>query len=76
MMVVQMIHRYFENLGVSGFRRVYKTYVSVHLENAVQAWSLYFVKDIECIERVQSRATKLVKCPKNKSIKNDYKHWD
>ena len=62
MLVVRMIHRYFEDLDdVSGFRRVYKTYVRQHLEYEVQAWSLFFMKYIECLERVQRRATKLVK---------------
>jgi len=32
-----------------------------HLEFAIQAWSPYFKRDIECLEKVQRRATKFVK---------------
>ena len=76
MRVVWMIQRYFEDLDVSGFRRVYQTHVRPHLDYAVQVWSLYFVKDIECLKRVQRRATKLVKCLKNTSYEERYEHWD
>ena len=31
------------------------------LEFAIQAWSPYFKRDIECLEKVQRRATKVVK---------------
>jgi len=32
-----------------------------HLEFAIQAWSPYFKRDIECLEKVQRQATKVVK---------------
>ena len=42
------------------FVRLYKSYVRPHLEFAVQAWSPWFVKDIELLERVQRRAVNMV----------------
>ena len=40
--------------------RLYKVYVRPHLEFAVQAWSPWYAKDIELLEKVQMRAVNMV----------------
>jgi len=46
---------------------LYKGFVRPHLEYAIQAWSPYLRKDIECLERVQRKTTELVQGYKNLS---------
>ena len=60
MSVLGMIRRTFEMLDEKGFILLYNTYVRPHLEYCVQAWSPYLKKDIECLEKIQRRATKMI----------------
>ena len=53
------------NLDKELFLNLYKTLIRPLLEYCVQAWSPHFVKDINIIENVQIRATKLVGCYRN-----------
>ena len=56
-----MIKRTFQFMSKELFLFLYKTYVRPHLEYCVQIRSPYLAKDMDPLERVQIRATKLVR---------------
>ena len=58
--IVGIIRRTFEYLDTDIFRALYVAFVRPHIEYANQVWCPYEVRDIEAIENVQRRATKLV----------------
>jgi len=60
MNVLRTIKRHFTRLDKPTFLILYKSYVRPLLEYSIQAWSPCLRKDINCLEQVQRRATKLV----------------
>ena len=65
--VLRMISKAFRSLTPASFLIVYKTYVRPHLDYCSQIYSPYLKKDINLIESVQRRATKMVRCLRNLS---------
>ena len=51
----------FQDIDAAEFNILYDSYIRPHMEYCVQIWSPYLRKDIECLERVQMSATKIVK---------------
>jgi len=64
-----MVHRQFKDMDKECFTLIYRTFIRPHLEYAIQVWSPYKRCNIDCLEKVQRRATKLVKGLKNCSCK-------
>ena len=67
MYILGLIRRTFKNTDVFNFRILFNCYVRPHLEYCVQVWSPHLIKDIQCLEKVRERATKLVSGMKNLS---------
>jgi len=55
-----MVRRNFRRLDKEDFMLIYTMYIRPLMEYCVQAWSPYLKKDIECLKKVQSSATKMV----------------
>jgi len=73
MQVLGLIKRNFVLKDEEDFRLLFNGFVRPHLEYCVSTWSPYLRKDIECLEKVQRRATKLVKGMKHKSYEDRLK---
>ena len=65
-----MLKRTFVTRNKDIWKRLYTTYIRPHLEFAVSAWNPYIKKDIETLEKVQRRATKISPTIKNLSYEN------
>jgi hypothetical protein len=58
--VLKQLERAFHYRDRHVFVRLYKQYVRPHLEFAVQAWAPWTAGDVECLEKVQKKAVKMV----------------
>ena len=58
--VLGMIRRNISYKDKSLIVPLYKAIVRPHLEYCIQAWSPYLRKDIDMLEKIQRRATKLI----------------
>jgi len=58
--IIGLVRRQFRRMDKHDFLLIHKTYIRPHLEYCFQAWSPHLVKDVQCLERVQRSATKLV----------------
>lgn len=58
--LLYLIRKAFIHIDRELFTKLYKTYVRPILEYGFQIWSPYFLKDIDMLEKVQRRATKMV----------------
>jgi ribonuclease P/MRP protein subunit RPP40 len=71
--ILGMIKRSFCYLSKDVVLKLYKSLVRPHLQYCVQAWRPYFRKDIELMERIQRRATKLIKSLKDETYEHRLK---
>ena len=69
-----IIKRNFSDLDRYSFMLLYKSLIRSHLEYGVSVWSPYKVSLVSNLERVQKRATKLVKSCKNLNYLQRLKH--
>ena len=60
MSVLGMIKRTFPLVDVDGLKLLYNVYIRPHFVFCFQIWSPYFRKDIDCMEKVQRKATQMV----------------
>jgi hypothetical protein len=58
--VLGLIYRTFTNKSKYIMKKLYKSLVRPHLDYCVQAWRPHLKKDIEVLEKVQRRATRMV----------------
>jgi len=68
--VLEIIKRTFAVRDKSIVLQLYESLVRPHLEYSVQAWRPHFGKDIDLLEGVQRRATKLIAASKDEIYEN------
>ena len=59
MSVMGLVKRNYRDLDAESFLLLYKTYIRPNLEYCVQVWSPHLKKDVQLLERVQRKSTKL-----------------
>jgi hypothetical protein len=64
--VLGRLKKSFRSRGLMLWKVLYKMYVRPHLEFAIQSWSPHLKRDINALENIQRRATKLITGIKHK----------
>uniref|UniRef100_A0A8D8TMU7 Uncharacterized protein n=2 Tax=Cacopsylla melanoneura TaxID=428564 RepID=A0A8D8TMU7_9HEMI len=59
MSMIYLIKRVFKNLSIEGASKIYKTYVRPMIEYAIPVWNPQYKKNIESLEQIQRKATKI-----------------
>ncbi len=72
--IVGLIGRSFEFKSEKVILTLYNSLVRPHLEYCVQFWSPYYRKDIEKLERIKRRVTKMIPRLRNKSYEERIKN--
>ena len=73
---LRWIKRNFGCITKYEFNILYKTYVGPHMEICIKAWSPYLEKDVGCLERDQTRETKMVQGLKDLNYEDRLKKLD
>ena len=60
MSALRWSRRSFKYIDSNTFKVLYKTYIRPNMKFCIQAWSPYMVKDIEVLEKIQHRETRMV----------------
>ena len=76
MQALGRIKRTFKYITPQSFLILYKTYIRPHLEYCTPAWSPFLAKDIDIIEKVQHRSTKLVVALADLPYEDRLRHLD
>jgi len=72
-MMLGLINRNFKHMSISTFVALFKSMVRSHLDYCCPVWSPYRKGDIEALEKVQKRATKLIPVLKDLPYKDHLK---
>lgn len=56
---VYLIQRTFKDHSIEMIAKLYKSYIRPKLEYAYTVWNPYYIKDIEILEKIQRRVTKI-----------------
>ena len=76
MQALGQIKRTFKYITLQSFLILYKTYIRPHLEHCKPVWSPFLAKEIDMIEKVQHRSTKLVAALADLPYEDRLRHLD
>ena len=57
--MIYLIQKAFHDRSIQLILKLYKMYIRPILEHAQSVWSPYYLKDIEALERVQRKVTRI-----------------